>query len=490
MRETISKNKFLIAAAVVIICVISSIAVYRSSSTTPLDTSEYKDLYKSIHDYNDEKGFASQDELKGFITAWADQRGLDYSTDKYGNIVFTSQAISRKKKVSPTVVCAGYNYETATDHSRLLASALMTAATEGDSGKKTVILCNDEQNLGTGYKHISKKLIPSNAKVIYMDYGSSSYLSNSSFVMSKSSIIVPAKKTKVKCDTAVTVHISGLKSDEVSTALAKHPDVISAFSSLLTRLKSKSTICQLADVKIGANGNMYPISLDATFLLNSYAAGSFTSFIDKRIKAWEKAYGDSNEDLEFSYEVTDDIEKLPKKAYTAESTDRLTSVLYTINNDIYRYEESDKIPENRKVGDTCGLNCALDLEQIKGGFSIDIMTQGYNDSYIKKIQDENELISELYDCKTETKYTVPRFINNRDSLIRNLLNTYSKVNNVSTASSILAIDSDNYFTPCSYLNAINKKADIVHVRFNKDTSVLLTNTILCYINTKGNLLSL
>lgn len=490
MKEIISKYKLLIVIAVILVTAITAYAVYTSQATSPLDTSEYKDLYKSIHDYNDENGFESQEALRSFILSWADDHGLKYTMDRYNNIVFSSKAVSRKKKVSPTVVCTGYNYEIAQDDSRLLASALMIAATDGDSGKKTVILCDDEQNLGIGYKHISKKLIPSNAKVIYMDYGSSSYLSTSSFAESFSYITVPAKKESVKCDTAVKVHISGLSSGEVSTSLSKHPSVISAFSTLLTRLKSKSTICQLGDVSIGSNGNMYPVSLDATFLLNSYSAGSFTSYIEKRIKAWDKAYGSDYEDLEYTYEVIDDPDDLPDKAYTSESTDRLTSVLYTINNNIYKYEETDRIPDNRKPGDTCGLNCTLGLREFKKGFRIDIMTQGYDDGYIEKILDEDRLTAELYDCSLTTNVSIPRFVNDRDSLVRILLNTYSKVNNVSTATSLLSIDSDNYFTPCSYLHAINEKADIVHVRMNRDNSISLTNTILCYINTKGNLLSL
>lgn len=490
MKEIISKYKIMILAAVILIAGVTGFGIYRFRATSPLETSEYKALYKSIHERCEEQGFESQEELRSFLLEWADQQGLKYRTDKYGNIVFTSKAVSRKKKVSPTVVCAGYNYETAGDNPRLLASALMIAAASGDSGKKTVILCNDEQNLGTGYKHISKKLIPSNAKVIYMDYGSSSYLSESSFAMSLSSITVPARMEKVKCDTAVKVHISGLRSGEVTTAMSKHPDVISAFSTLLTRLKSKSTICQLGDVEIGTNGNMYPVSLDATFLLNSYSAGSFTAYIEKRIKAWEKAYGDSYEDLQYTYEVIDDPDELPAKAYTSAATDRLTSVLYTINNDIYRYEESDRIPDNRKAGDTCGLNCTLGLSGSKNSFVIDIMTQGYDDSYLDRILGEDKLAADLYKCDFTTRVNVPRFSNDRDSLIRILLNTYSKVNNVSTASSLLSIDSDNYFTPCSYLHAVSEKADIVHARMNKDNAVSMTNTILCYINTKGNLLSL
>ena len=74
----------------------------------------------------------------------------------------------------------------------------------------------------------------------------------------------------------------------IGPGINKQPDPISAFSSLLSRLKSKSVDCRIADVEVGKNGNMYPVSIEATVTLNSYNLSSFTGYIDKRIKAWEK----------------------------------------------------------------------------------------------------------------------------------------------------------------------------------------------------------
>jgi hypothetical protein len=270
----------------------------------------------------------------------------------------------------------------------------------------------------------------------------------------------------------------------------KHPDVISCFSSLMSRLKSKSTVFQLADVEIGSNGNMYPVSMDAVFVLNSYNASSFSKYIEKSIKSWEKSYRDSYEDFEYTYEVIDDPDEIPKKAYSQKSTDKLASVLYTLKSGVYRYEEDDDIPEDHEAGETCGLNYILDLRTADAGFCIDIMTQGYDDYYINKITEDDKTVAELYKCKYEIVREVPRFLNIKDSLVRTLRTTHSKINKDSALSGLLEIKSDNYFTPCSYLMLINDNSDIVHLRLNKDNAIALTNTILCYIKTKGNLLSL
>jgi hypothetical protein len=358
------------------------------------------------------------------------------------------------------------------------------------SGRKTVIICNDERNEGTGFKHISKKYLTDKTKAIYLDYGSSSYISCASFAESFSSLPVPATLTKASGDTAVRVHLSGVTSGEVTNNLSKHPDVISAFSTLMSRLKSKSTVFQLADVEIGANGNMYPVSMDAVFVMNSYNVKSFTGFIDKRIKAWDKAYGDSYEELEYTYEVIDDPDKIPRKAYTAKATDRLAGVLYTLSNGVYKYESDDDIPEDHYVGETCGLNYVLNLEKTSDGFRIYIMTQGYNKAYVTGIQEDDKTVAQLYKCSYGVDSYIKAFRNRKDSLVRTLRNTHSKINSAETPSNMLELKSDNYFTPCSYLQKINSKSDIVHIRLNKDNAMSLTNTILCYIKTKGNLFTL
>lgn len=488
MKETLKSNLFWIILILVAALVVGGYSLYKSRSTKLLDKDVYREFRTTVDEVadSDAGGFTSQDELRKFITDWADDYGLKYKVDKAGNIIFDKEAVKRKRNVTPTLVGVSMNYETAASNSRLLAAAAAIALADFDSGRRTVVFFNDEQNLGKGYKKLSKDYLTDKTKVIYLDGGSSSYLSTASFEERFSEIAVPVTTEENSCDTAVKIRISGIDSGVVGPAIGKQPDPIQAFSTLLTRLKSKSVIARLADVKVGTNGNMYPVSLEATVVLNSYASGSFTGYIEKRIKAWEKSYGKDHENLVYEYEVIDGPEKLPKTVYTADTTDKLTGVLYTLKTGTYKYAESDAVPDGKKIGDTYGINAALDLEATDESFNIKLMTQGYNDMFTDRIVYDNKAAAELYECEYSVSKSYPAFINDKNKLSRTFKKTYDKVNENTTADAALPYDTDNFFTPCTYLQMRNSKADIIHIRMNAANTTRIANTILCYIKAKGN----
>ena len=486
MANFLKKRWVMILVAVLITAAVVGLSIYRDSMTKMLDKAEYSDLSNAFKESAEEGYFTSQSSLQEFITKWADDIDLEYKIDKAGNIIFSKDATERKKKISPTVVCVSYNYETARENARLLAGAAMIARADITSGSRTVIFVNDEQNNGDGYKHLSKKFFKRKAKVIYLDYGSSAYISNSSFGKKNSEISIKAGRYEPECDTAVKVHISGIDTGVIGTGISKHPDPVSALGTLLARLKSKSAIFQLADFEVGTNGNMYPVSIDATIMLNSYNVSSFTKYIDKRIKAWEKAYSKDYEELTYTYEVIDDPEKLPTESYSRKATARLANVLYTLQSGLYKYEESDDIPEGREAGDICGINAITGLHAEDGYIYVDIMTQAYNDTYMDRIMSDNTASAELFDCKLSETSSVPRFLNEKDSLKRTLISTHYKLNSSSSSGGTLKSDFDNYFTPCSYLAAKNENADVIHLRLDPENSSSMINTIICYIAYKGN----
>ena len=491
MTSFFKKHKIIL---IIVLAVIAAAAIIffigNKKPANLLDEEVFNEFAASVEDrYSMDEGFEDQAALRDFITSWADSRDLKYTTDDAGNIIFNMKAVERKKNLSASVVFVSYNYETAASNARLLASAAAIASASLDSSRKTVIFVNDEQNSGKGYRSVAKKYIKGKSKVIYMDYGSSSYISASSFGLTRSYVTIPYKREKVTCDTAVRVHISGIEPGEVGTGISRQPSPVSALSALLTRLQSRSTTYQLADLSIGTDGRMYPVSLDATFVLNSYSVGSFTKYIDGRIKSWEKNYGEDHPDLTYTYEVIDDEEEMPEKAYSAKASASLANVLYTIQNGTYKYQSNDEIPEGRKEGDLCGINCITGIRVKDGNFYVDLSTQAYNDDYMKRITGDNEAASELFGCTYTIGSETPRFINDKDSLYRTFTSTYSKVSSGKGSGGSLKEEMDNYFTPCSYLDAKNSEADIIHLRLNDRSVTSLTNTILIYMESKGNILS-
>ncbi len=488
MKRIFSSNIFRIALVLTIALIAVVISAYRSGSTKLLDKEVYSAFRTSLEEkaQSENAGFADQRELMDMIESWAEGQSLEYKEDRYGNIIFNKPAVRRKRNVTPTLVAVSMNYETAADNSQILAAAAAIASSDAESGRRTVVFFNDEKGLAEGYRGINKKYISSKTKVIYLDKGSSTYLSTGSFQQRFTKISLPARREDNPCDTAVRIRISGIKTNVIGPGISNQPDPFSALSGLLTRLKSKSVDCRLADVSIGSNGNMYPVSLEATVTLNSYNLSSFTAFIDKRIKAWEKAYGSDFENIEFTYEIIEDESELPEKVYTASTTDRLTGVLYTIRSGAYRYSESDARPEGKEIGEIFGINCLTDIIAENDLISIPVIVQGVNDSFTERLMNDNKAAAELYGCTYSQTGYVEAFSNNRDKLSRTFKSTYEKVNHASVAESVLSILTDNFFTPCSYLQAKNSSTDIIHIRAKASSAAGVANTILCYIKAKGN----
>lgn len=488
MKDWLGNNKLRIIIILLAAALACGISIHRSRSTSLLDKKQFYEFSSSIEDIcgDEGEGFVNQRALMDFIEDWADSNELEYTEDNSGNIIFDKPAVGRKSNVTPTLVAVSMNYQTAGDNSRILASAASIAASDIESGRSTVIFFNDEKNLGEGYKGIGNSYLSPKSKVIYLDKGSSNYISSGSFQQRISAVDIPAEREDNPCDTAVRVRITGINTGVIGPGINKQPDPVSALSTLLTRLKSRSVECRLASVSIGSNGNMYPVSMEAVITLNSYNLGSFTGYIDKRIKAWEKAYGDDHEKLKYSYEVIDDEQALPKTVYTADTTDRLTLILYTVKGGAYRYSEGDALPAGKKAGDVYGINCLTGITAEDERIRLSLITQGVNDQYTDRMINDNKAAAELYGCSFTGIDSVPAFVNDRNSLSRTFNRTYEKVNDITSPKTILSFETDNFFTPCSYLAAKNGKSDIIHIRTKASNTANIANTILCYIKAKGN----
>lgn len=464
---------------------IIAFGIYRNSKIKLFDKSAYSSLYKNIEASAD--SFKSQEDLRDFISLWADEQKLDYTIDSAQNIIFTQNAISRKKKISPTVVVINYNYENVVDNKKVLASAAMIASTKIDSGKTTVIFVNNENNDGSNYYKLSKSYFPNNAKVIYLDYGKHMYVSNKSFASAVQTVSIPSEITDVECDTAVKIKIKGLNSDCIDTSISSKVNPISLLSTVLTRLKSKSTISQIADIKVHNKGNMYADSLEATILINSYSLESFTKYLDKRIEAFNKACDD--EKCIYTYKVLKE-KNMPIAAYSEETRDSLTTLLFTIKNGSIRFDEDSVIPEDYEIDDINSIICPTQLRVENENIYLDIYSQAVNSDYLNEAMKDNATAAKLSSCEINSTSKTTSFVNKDRKLINTLKSTYVKVSDIYGSDFLLNLDADTYFTPMSYLKEINPGMDIVHIKENSKSAATLTNMILCYIQTKGNFLSL
>lgn len=472
----------------ILILLILIVSIYKTNKTKLLDKDEFKNLCNNIE--TEAENFKSQDDFCKFITKWADSRKLTYSISNDGNIIFDQKAVSRKKKVSPTVVIVNYNYDNAKENRKSIATAAMIADKKLESGRKTVIFINNEKNDGSNYNNLNRDYFPQNSKIIYLDSGTYSYISPKSFMSANQTATIPIEYDSSNCDTALRIDVKGLKSDCVDTGINKAPNTISFLSNILTRLKSKSTICQIADIKIGNKGNMYPSSMSVTILLNSYSVESFTGYLDKVIKGFNKTYqDDDNPNCEYKYTILDDS-KIPSLAYSKQTFDSLTTLLYTVDDGAKRFEEDNVIPDGYEENDICSIVSPVQLRSDNENMYLDIYSQAVNKDYLKDVLDDNITAAKISKCDITSNKIVPAFNNSNSKVLHTLQYTYFKVSNLYGKEISLSEDNDTYFTPMSYINEISQSKDIVHIKENDASASVVANMIICYIQTKGNFLSL
>ena len=156
MTKLLESNKFRIIIILLAAALACGISLYRSRTTKLLDKALFSEFKSSIDELYDDEGVGFEDQraLMDFIEKWAESNELEYLEDNSGNIIFDRAAAGRKNNVTPTLIAVSMNYQTAGDNSGILASSASIAASDVESGRRTVIFVNDEQNLGSGYKGI------------------------------------------------------------------------------------------------------------------------------------------------------------------------------------------------------------------------------------------------------------------------------------------------------------------------------------------------
>lgn len=478
--------KIAISVLLIVTLLIVVISLYKESKNKLLDKKLYKTYVSQIEEAS--SSWTSNDDMKTYITSWADENKLDYTVDNAGNIIFTKEASTDKTDVPPVITAVSYNYKTAPTNSRSLATAQAIAISNLNAGKYSVIFFNNDNGYGDGYKNISKKYFSDNTKVIYLDYGKNAYMSTKSFAGAGNTISIPCKTDAVTCDTAIKIRISGIASGELGTN-NNQPNPITALGVLLSRLNNKSITYQLADIKVDSSGYMYPTGIEATILLNSYSLTAFTSYIDERSEKYIKNYKDDFPNISYEYEVIESKADLPSQAYSKEAASALNSVLYTLKNGAYKFTEENLL-DGYDVDDTYAVNNIVDLRLDGDNLVLTLGTMGLTDDLLGDVLRENSTAAALAEANASIVARIPAFSNESSKLKNELSFAYIKVNDQVSRNIIIKGDYDKQFTPCAYLQEINSKMDIVHLRQDEACSTIYANTLLCFIQDQGNFLSL
>ena len=487
MQKSKSPVRYIIYFIIIVLAIIASISLYKNSKNKLLDKTSFRDFKTDI--VTASEGFTSNEDMFAYLKKWADDNKLNYEVDDSNNIIFTSDAISGKEDVSPTIIATSYDYLTTETDASSLSTAAAVASSNIDAGKYTVIFFNNDANSGIGYKNINSKYFSDDAKVIYLDYGDKGYLSDKSFANATSTIQVPYSTQSVTSDTTLKLRIGGVSPENITSTISSQPNPITAFGTVLSRMKNKHYTYQISNINVVANSNMYSSSIEVTITMDSYSVEAFTEWLNDKSQSYIDKYSDDFPDIYYEYEMVDNSTDVPTEALSDEAVDYLNTLIYTIKNGTYTFDKGEA-PDGSEDGDSYAINCIDNLTEQDGILSLEVSTSALTKTYLDKVLDENATAADLVGSSATVSNKNDDWSNTDSKLAQNLAFTYQKVNDVSFMDFIQEDKTDAFFTPCSYLNAKNSNMDIVHMRLSEDTEKLYANTVLCYINDKGNILSI
>ena len=487
MKHLSRTKKLLIIALAVLLLVFLAVEIYKIANSKMLDKSKYNELVAQLE--TDLSKASSSEDITNVITSWADSNKVSYSIDSARNIIFHSDAIYSKKNVAPTVVCTSYNSKDIASSIMPLASALTIASSNIKSNDYSVIIVNNENNLGQGYSTLSSKYFKDNANVIFLDYGDEQYLSTASYAAANNSVSIPMTKVDARYDSAIKVTITGIDTSNIGDSIGSQPNPINYLSNVLTKLKSKSIGYQLADVKVEYAGNMYPQGISFTILLDSYSIETMTTYIDGRVEKFEKSYSKDFPNASFTYKTIEKQSNVPKQVYSDTATDSLSTLIYTIKNSAYKFD-SENVPEGSKVGEIYGINCITNIVENSSSIDISLFTQAAKDAYLTKIIKENATAAEMASASATTQNKIAGFAAKDTVLERSMAYAFFKSNHSWSSPQMVPSSTDDFFTECSYIQQINGNMNILHLRSKKSLMDEYTNTLLYFIGVQGNFLSL
>lgn len=425
--------------------------------------SDDAELYKSNTDYSKT------------IIKLANDNNINAIKDEKGNILISNQTDNGAKNIN---IISVYNYKVAKSESNTISAMLSLANAKSKHNNFNLIILNDENNSHAGFSYLKNFANAKNDYFFYLYSGNTSSLYKKGFASGTSNINVPIKRVPRKCNTKITININGINTAVVSDDIGKHPNPIISLGAILSKLKSKGYIYQLSDLNIENTGNMYPVGLKATLLVDSFAISDINEYLSKKKDKFIDNYNKDYPNINFSYKITDDASDMPDKAFSDDTTDSLANIIYTIKNGTYKFTNDEEDIEHTKC-DIYGINILNGITISKDILQVKIYSLALNDSYLDKITKENQYVAKFANSEFKVVEKLSSWHSDNTDLQKKLSALYSKTSRDASKKLLVNENPIQISTPLSYIADIQKN-NVAIISKDKDFKNI-TNMLLNYI---------
>lgn len=287
--------------------------------------------------------------VQEYLIYWAESKGVEVSSDSYGNVFMTVEASQSYEDASPTVVICQYDASGSGGISRYIpamASALYLAKNTVGMGDLTVIFSPETQNDFSGIINLDSAYLPDDANVFCLNPGESQMWSFNSGGFSTYRFTGDVEYTDPSGDVAYTITIQGLPGGIPDDGISDYPNPIKELGDLLAALKTNAIIFELADITGGSSAALYPESASITVVVDSSYVTKLESRLDSAIEKFMEKYSEEFPEATYTFEET----SLPAQVFTKDTLNDFISTLYTIVNGEYQRDSGNDLISITNLG--------------------------------------------------------------------------------------------------------------------------------------------
>ena len=343
--------KKIVIAILIIACLIGG-TIFAISSCNQKSEPELSDkITKKITAYRTDlqdsaETLTTTKAIQNYLCNWAESKGIQYSIDDSDNVIMEVKASEEYKDAPPTVILCGYDPNHFTNCIDPMSVALYVVKNSEETGKLTVIFTKDKNHNFSGVKGLDKKYFPDHANVFSLNGGSKNMWSTTTAGNSTYRFTNKVKYTDTTGTKAYRISIENLPGGVPDEKISSYPNPIKELGDLLAYFKTNSIIFELAKVKGGTSGSLYPKSASAVIVITEDYQEKFDKRMNTAIENFNDKYKDRYPLVEYTYEEV----KVPKRVLCNEDMNKFVSLLYTLVDGVYEHDENDDILSITNIG--------------------------------------------------------------------------------------------------------------------------------------------
>lgn len=366
-----------------------------------------------------------QASVANYLVNWAENKGIDVTTDQNGNVIYSFEASEGLENRKPTLILCGYDYSSIENYTNSIVSALTLARDDSPHGEYNIIFVSEENGNKDAGHNIPSSYIEEAAEVFYLGNDTASKIVSASAGIGEYEFTKEIYTTSPSYNKAYKITISGLPSQPLTNKNATMISPIETLGNLLATFKSKSVLFDLVEFTGGDDPALIPGEASITIVVSEDATEKVETRLDNSIESFMDKHGKKYPELSYTYEVVD----MPYEVIDSEVTESLISLLYTAPTGVYE-KDDDK--------NAIAYSYITSIDITSGTAKVTLVSSGYVEEKLTELNDSYQTICALTDIEyaQTNSYPIYKMNENGTALAQSYTNSYFeyKTNTLNTAS--------------------------------------------------------